>query len=197
MLREEFEERTGVFIPEAYYNYIEKAYADSALDKDEFCKLYKRNKDGLAERIRDRYIWDKVAENSQRKKEHEKKVADLEAEVSRLTKELERELEWKPYEDNLLSDEQYEKLAADCKHEPLTDYNAMCFVAREFGFQRESIEILHEKPVYEINRHNQLRKIGKKDRFPYRSASDWNYVLFECRGITYEVVDGMLKPYAI
>ena len=52
MMIEEFEQRTGYFPSSAEYKAIEAAYMEFDGDKDEFCKAYKKNANGIAERIR-------------------------------------------------------------------------------------------------------------------------------------------------
>lgn len=51
MMIEEFEQRTGYFPSSAEYKAIEAAYMEFDGDKDEFCKAYKKNANGIAERI--------------------------------------------------------------------------------------------------------------------------------------------------
>ena len=51
MMLEEFEKRTGYFPTMEEYAAIEKAYMEFSGDKDAFCKAYKKNEDGIAERI--------------------------------------------------------------------------------------------------------------------------------------------------
>lgn len=51
------------------------------------------------------------------------------------------------------------------------------------------------KPVYEINRHQQVRQIGAAVRNPYIFASDWNYICFSSMGIDYEIQNGTIFPY--
>lgn len=55
MMIEEFEQRTGYFPSSAEYKAIEAAYMEFDGDKDEFCKAYKKNANGIAERIRWHY----------------------------------------------------------------------------------------------------------------------------------------------
>ena len=51
MMIEEFEKRTGFYPTLVQYAAIERAYMDFDGDKDAFCKAYKKNVDGIAERI--------------------------------------------------------------------------------------------------------------------------------------------------
>ena len=71
-------------------------------------------------------------------------------------------------------------------------------IANEFGFARNRIRIIHELPVYEINRHRRLRKAGTAARKALFNAWDWNYIVFEVHGNTamaYEMHDGGLQVY--
>ena len=52
MLRSEFETMTGIYPPLELYEVIEKHYNASDVAKDTFCEAYKKNTNGLAERIR-------------------------------------------------------------------------------------------------------------------------------------------------
>lgn len=51
MMKKEFEALTGIFPSDELYKTIEAAYYDFAGDKTAFCKAYKANKGGIAERI--------------------------------------------------------------------------------------------------------------------------------------------------
>lgn len=49
MMQSEFTELTKIHVTSAHYDEIEKRYMESGMDKYEFCKAYKANKDGMAE----------------------------------------------------------------------------------------------------------------------------------------------------
>lgn len=196
MTYKEFTERTG-FYPEAnLYKAIEDAYYDFDGDKDQFCEAYKANKDGMAEAIAragcrnaereiKRYedqLWD-VQDDL---KEANRKIKMLEA-------QLEREQEWKPYIDETeVSDDDYAngKVAAFAILQD--DDDAKNLIENEFGFSAKRITILHSKPVFEVSRHHQLRKIYEVERDPWYNASDWYYVRFQVCGMTYEAYNGSL-----
>ena len=57
MMIEEFEKRTGFYPTQVQYEAIERAYMDFNGDKDAFCKAYKKNADGMAERIQRESTW--------------------------------------------------------------------------------------------------------------------------------------------
>ena len=118
MMIEEFEQRTGYFPSSAEYKAIEAAYMEFDGDKDEFCKAYKKNANGIAERIR-REV------NAAAFKESRQHTADLtrrDIEIERLKKQLEREQEWKPYEDaDAVSQADYDELATSGGTDKMTD----------------------------------------------------------------------------
>ncbi|EFE91210.1 hypothetical protein GCWU000341_02318 [Oribacterium sp. oral taxon 078 str. F0262] len=98
---EEFEARTGIYPSIETYRVIEEHYYQFDGNKDDFCKAFKENHDGIAQRIQrdannrsQRRMRDFQADRS----EKEKEVKDLKEEVERLKKALDHELEWHPYE---------------------------------------------------------------------------------------------------
>lgn len=93
MMLSEFEQRTGFYPTLVQYAAIERAYMDFDGDKDAFCKAYKKNADGIAERIQ------REVNLATIKQEREQTTAltRRDVEIERLKKELEREQEWKPY----------------------------------------------------------------------------------------------------
>ena len=123
MMIEEFEQRTGFYPTMQQYAAIERAYMDFDGDKDAFCKAYKKNVDGMAERIqREVNMAAFKAQNAQASE-----IARSDAEIERLKKELEREQEWKPYEDtHNITQEQYTDLAESA---PVRSPNAVMTAA--------------------------------------------------------------------
>ena len=65
MMLEEFEKRTGYFPTLEEYEAIEQAYMSFDGDKDAFCKAYKKNEGGLAEKIQHKANLQRI--NTQRK----------------------------------------------------------------------------------------------------------------------------------
>lgn len=197
MLIREFEERTGYYPSAKEYETIEWAYHEFHGDKDAFCEAYKENKDGLAQRIQ------RIANAEAAKDElvASKKVSLLEEKISALQALLETEQEWKPYEDSRnVSQADYGKLADDaqkglgCRF--LSDDEARKLVCREFDFAPDKVTIIHEIDEYEINRHNQLRKTGKKIwRRPVYCATDYYYIRFNTTHWQYEVWNGELHKF--
>lgn len=197
MNRDEFEERTGFFPSQSLYEVIEKHYAVFPGDKDEFCKAYRENEDGLAWRIQTEA--DTAAYEAGRK--HEMDRAFMHAQIVRLGKDLERMQNWRPYESpHNVSQADYEKLARgaedgkSCHY--MTDEDAVRWICDEFGFDSGRITIIHEVDGYEINNCSQIRGTGRKiDRRPVYCATDYQYIRFDVSHWQYEAWDGQLRPY--
>lgn len=192
MLLQEFEKKTGYFPTFDEYKMIEQAYMCFKGDKDAFCRAYKENKDGLAVKIQHEANMRRI----KAQKESEKTIEEYKAQIAKLEKFLELEQEWKSYEDkdNVLQTE-YKNLANCFGTKEMTDDAAKELIYNWFGFAKEQIKILRFVPVYEINRHRQLRKIGEIERPPLYHATDWNYIRFDCCCMCYELQDGMLRLY--
>ncbi len=98
MMLEEFEKLTGIYPSATLYKAIEEEYAlDAYADKQSFCKAYKANRDGIAERIRRRANdaeFKAYDENKAKIAKHNAEIAELTAEIERLKSHLEREQEW-------------------------------------------------------------------------------------------------------
>ena len=95
MMIEEFEQRTGFYPTLALYAAIEAAYYEFDGDKDAFCRAYKKNADGIAERIQREANMEAIRQEGSQAAEASRRTA----EIARLKRELEREQEWNPYED--------------------------------------------------------------------------------------------------
>lgn len=199
MLRQEFEQRTGIFPTDALYKTIEDYYMEFDGDKDAFCKAYRENKDGLAERIREQLTKEMISEKAaaeQKEKDLKKQITDLRETAKSLQEKLNRELEWRPYtEKRNVEQKDYEKLRDTNFTKQLTDAEAVEYIYRYFGFEKGRIRVIHEIPVYEINRHNELRQVGVEERDPLYASSDWNYIRFDCAGVSYELDDGTLRMF--
>lgn len=112
MMIQEFEDRTGFYPTQELYQVIEQAYIEGNLDKDAFCKAYRTNLDGLAEDIARKANIARIAADDKAKKETTEKISTLEAKVELLKTQLDREQEWKPYNDtHNVSQDDYERLA--------------------------------------------------------------------------------------
>ncbi len=192
MMREEFEQRTGFLPTLSLYSIIEKYYMNFDGDKDAFCKAYKKNADGIATMIQHEADMQEV--NAQIAAE--KAAKDYEARIAELEKALEREQEWKPYEDtDNVQQADYERLASQSDTEHMSDEKAKALLYDWYGFAKEKIKIHRTLPRYEVNRHRQLRKVGEIDRAPLYNATDWNYIRFDCGCMSYELYNDNLRPY--
>ncbi len=199
MMLEEFEQRTGFYPTLVQYAAIERAYMDFDGEKDAFCKAYKKNANGIAECIQREVNLDTIKEEGEQAAE----ITRRDAEIERLKKELEREQEWRPYEDtHSIAQADYTELAKSVSGGAahyMSDTEALDWVCSEFGFDRSKVTILHEINEYEVNRHYQLRRTGKKiDRRPVYCATDYHYIRFNVgRGVgwMWEAWNGQLRPF--
>ena len=158
MMIEEFEQRTGFYPTMQQYAAIERAYMDFDGDKDAFCKAYKKNVDGMAERIQREVSMDILKQERDHADElarRDAEIASRDAEIERLKKELDRELEWKPTDGTgtNMSQERYEELLEICtghNGDPhvMSEAEARQLVAEEFGFDPERIEIISTVHTY-------------------------------------------------
>lgn len=199
MLMEEFAKLTGFYPTAEHYAAIEEAYYAFGSDKAEFCKAFKANKDGMAEAIARKVSLSRIVSDEKAAKKTAQKISDLEAEVGRLRVALDRELEWKPYENqHNVSQAAYNRLAEAGDTRELSDSEAVELIATEFGFDRSKICIVHEVYTEEISRHGQIRRTGTTPRKALFNAWDWNYIVFNVRGnstMGYEMHNGQLQLY--
>lgn len=197
MLKEEFEQRTGVYPSERMYRIIEQYYNNFDGDKDQFCIAYLKNNDNLAVKIQmDADLQDIQAtkEMEQVKRDHEDQIAELNRTLKKVRHELDVELEWEPYEiSENVSQEDYDELKESSITSIWSDNKAVEFLSSELGFEKERIQIIRTVPVYEIDRHRHYREVGTVERLPLYAASDWNYIRFDCAGLQYEYCDGELS----
>lgn len=192
MMLKEFEERANIFPDANLYEAIEEAYNDYPGNKDQFCKAYKANTDGLAEKIQRAATLKAVNEKIAQKKQAE----ELAAEIEKLKAQLEREQEWKPYTDaSNVQQQAYDELKEASGTKRLSDEEAKDLLYDWYGFAREKVTIHHTIDAFEVNRHRQLRKVGKIERLPLYNATDWNYIRFDCGCMTYELENDNLRPF--
>ena len=199
MMIQEFQQLTGFYPGADMYRFIEEIYYDFDGTKQEFCKAYKQNKDGLAERIQSAYNMTTSKTRDMLETQQRKEREALEAKVKHLEAALEREQEWKPYEDrHNVSQASYSDLESCDSTRELTDEEAMDIIANELGFDRSKIRIIHEVHRLEISRHSQVRRVGTIERKALFNVWDWNYIRFNVVGNTtmgYEMNNGELKMY--
>ena len=203
MMLSEFVERTGFEPMPAEYAKIEEAYCGFNGDKDAFCKAFvagdgeKKIYQARAaeiDRLNGKLLeMDKMIQQSS---------ADYERQLAVLRAELDKELEWKPYEfSQNIPQAEYAELAKcvdSGSARYMTDDEALDWVSREFGFDRSQVTILHEIDEQEINRHNLCRASGQKiDRRPVYCATDYHYIRFNagCGAWQWEVWNGQMRPF--
>lgn len=197
MMREEFEQKTGFFPPLSFYGAIELHYVNFGGDKDAFCKAYKNNIDGIAEKIQRADGLHRLNEQRVMKK----MLDDYKARISKLEKALELEQEWKPYESpSNVQQAEYAKLAEGADGGKLSHYmteeEAVAWICDEFDFNPAGVTIVYEIDEYEVNRHHQLRRTGRRiDRRPVYCATDYHYIRFNTSHWSYEVWNGNLRKF--
>lgn len=199
MLRDEFEQRTGIYPTNSLYQVIEKHYLVFDGDKDEFCAAYRENRENLAAKIQNDADLQEVRETNavgKLKEDYERQIAKLNGKLEQVTSELDKELEWRPYEiPENVSQADYNKLIETSVTTKWEDHEAIDFLSRELGFAKDRIRIIKSIPVFEINRHQRYRKAGTSERLPLYAASDWNYIRFNCAGREYEYHNGEFRKF--
>lgn len=196
----EFTERTGFYPTYEHYKFIEKSYMDFDGDKDAFCKAYKANENGLAERIAraaDRDFEKKAEAGKKAYARMEERIARQAYIINDLQSQLDAELEWTPCEDagTRMTQRDYVKLREDRFTKTMTDEEAANFIAEELGFKAERVKIIRKAETYEVNKHRRMRVAETYEREPLYESTDWNYVRFDVYGMTYEYVNGQLMMY--
>lgn len=200
MMMSEFIERTGFEPTAEEYAEIEEQYYSFNGDKDAFCVNWKHNvgMKGICE-ARAKKIAQLRSTALETEKNLMSEIEQREKHIARLEAQLEREQEWKPYEDeHNVKQADYERLDADSSRRELTDDEAADMIAHEFGFDRSKIRIVHEVAKLEISRHRRTRKVGTYERKALFDAWDWNYICFNVKGNTtmgYEMHNGQLQMY--
>lgn len=200
MMLHEFSERTGFEPTFEEYAEIEEAYYQFDGSKDAFCKHFVESageKQIYADRVKKiEQLRSKMVEME---KDFMQTLKQKEQKIEKLTKELEIEQEWKPYDDDHnVKQSEYTELATSSSVKELTDDEAADMIANEFGFDRSKIVIVHEVAKCEINRHNRTRTVGTYERKALFDAWDWNYICFNIHGNTtmgYEMHNGELQKY--
>lgn len=102
MMYFEFTERTGLYPSMELYRAIEDAYYDFDGNKDEFCKAYMENRDGIANKIArraDEAFEAKLKGEKVKALELDTQIKKLDTQIKKLEAQLEQEQEWKPYTD--------------------------------------------------------------------------------------------------
>lgn len=196
----EFTERTGFYPTYEHYKYIEKSYMDFDGDKDAFCKAYKANENGLAEKITrevERFVEEQTELGMHEHDAMEERIARQAGIINDLQAQLDAELEWTPCKDagTRMTQRDYVKLREDSFTKVMTDEEAANFIAEELGFNVKKVKVIHTVETFEVNKHRRMRVAETYEREPLYSSTDWNYVRFNVNGIEYEYIDGQLEMY--
>ncbi|MGL4606202.1 MAG: hypothetical protein ACRCU3_01945 [Eubacteriaceae bacterium] len=188
MMIEEFQKLTGIYPTKELYQMIESSYMESHLGKEDFCKAYINNTNGIAEKISNNanvFFYNL-----------ERDLRLLAEELTQTQKKLEKELEWKDYESNFNARQcAYHELATASGTRILTDEEALDLICLVYGFERSKIKIHHWVSKKEINKNREIRKAGQIERLPVYNASDWNYIRFDCASMCYEIHNDELRPF--
>lgn len=196
----EFTERTGFYPTYEHYKFIEKSYMDFDGDKDAFCKAYKANENGLAEKITrevERFVEDQTELGMHEHDAMEERIARQAGIINDLQAQLDAELEWTTCKSagTQMTQRDYVKLREDSFTKTMTDEEAANFIAEELGFNAERVKIIHTVEIFEVNKYRRMRVAETYEREPLYESTDWNYVRFDVNGIEYEYIDGQLEMY--
>lgn len=200
MTIKEFTERTGFYPTYEHYKFIEKSYMDFDGDKDAFCKAFRENADGIAEKITrevERFVEDQTELGMHEHDAMEERLNAQQKEIEKLKAQLDAELEWTLCKDagTQMTQRDYVKLREDSFTKTMTDEEAANFIAEELGFNAERVKIIHTVETLEVNKHRRMRVAETYEREPLYESTDWNYVRFDVYGMTYEYVNGQLMMY--
>lgn len=200
MTIKEFTERTGFYPTYEHYKFIEKSYMDFDGNKDAFCKAYRTNENGLAEKITrevERFVEEQTELGMHEHDAMEERIARQADIINDLQTKLDAELEWTPYNGagTQMKQRDYVKLREGGFTKTMTDEEAADFIAEELGFNVKRVKIIHTVETFEVNKHRRMRVAETYDREPCYGSTDWNYVRFDVNGIEYEYIDGQLEMY--
>ena len=96
--------------------------------------------------------------------------------------------------ESTVAQKDYEQLVACCDTKRMTDADAKAFVAKEFGFAQEKIDVVRRVPLQVYVGCDRWSDTSVFiDRAPVYNATDYNYALFRVCGIVYEVWNGNLE----
>lgn len=187
MMKKEFAERTGFNPSDKDYKKIEKAYYDYDGDKDDFCKAWLQNSG----------VQDLYNEKTKKLEEFITLYKGSQQEIKRLRLEIERLEKWEPSKSvgTRFSQTEYESLLRSCKNKAMTDEEAIDYIYEETGFDKSEIKLINTVNTYEVNCEHKIRRSGGYIRFPLYFASDWNYIRFDCRHNSWEIINGLVVPY--
>lgn len=200
MTIKEFTERTGFYPTYEHYKFIEKSYMDFDGDKNAFCKAFRENTDGIAEKITrevERFIEEQTELGMHEHDAMEERLNAQQEEIEKLKAQLDAELEWTSCKDagTRMTQRDYVKLREDKFTKTMTDEEAADFIAEELGFNAERVKIIRKAETYEVNKHHRMRVAETYDREPLYESTDWNYVRFDVYSMAYEYINGQLMMY--
>nr|DAU98664.1 MAG TPA: hypothetical protein [Caudoviricetes sp.] len=201
MTIKEFTERTGFYPTYEHYKFIEKSYMNFNGDKDVFCKAYKANENGLAEKITrevERFVEEQTELGMHEHDAMEERIARQAGIINNLQAQLDAELEWTPCKDagTRMTQRDYVKLREDRFTKTMTDEEAADFIAEKLGFNAARVKIIRKAETYEVNKHHRMRVAETYDREPLYESTDWNYVRFDVYSMAYEYINGQLTLYS-
>ena len=158
----EFTERTGFYPTYEHYRFIEKSYMGFDGDKDAFCKAYKANENGLAEKIArevERFVEDQTELRMHEHDAMEERLNAQQEEIEKLKAQLDAELEWTTCKSagTQMTQRDYVKLKEDSFTKTMTDEEAANFIAEELGFNVKRVKIIHTVETFGVNKHRRMR----------------------------------------
>lgn len=199
MLREEYEELANRSVSCVEYSVIERIYMEDKREKAAFVKALISDEDGLQQKVMELVDLEVERRCANARKPYAEKILDIETENTKLKKEnnrlrreLDMALEFEPYECSHMDDISYDGLRNFSEAELFDEDKAKMFIASEFGFDKNKIEILFEIDQCKIDRLKRIHQIGTKERVPIYGSSDWNYVRFNVVDMCFECVNGNL-----
>lgn len=158
--------------------------AQDNIENDFACSMKQRAEDAQT----------KVDTLRRSQEETARSLRDAEEKIAQLQQQLEKELEWEPYEPKEnVTQADYKKISECSWVNFISEEKAEDLICDWFGFQRGKVSIRRCVPKYEINRHGQLRGKGGWYRPPVYGATDFNYIRFDCECMSYEVYNGDLR----
>ena len=197
MMMKEFTERTGIEPTNEEYAEIEKDYYEFDGDKNEFCKVWKKEK-GMAWIAQQRL--EKIEQLNKITAGLMEDIKSRDKQITNLKEQINMIENWKPYEEpHNAKQADYEELESDPSARELSDEEAINLISEEFGFKAERIRIIHEVEKLEISTTTKrTRRVGTYVRKALFDVWDWNYIRFNVRGnttISYEMVNGELEQF--
>lgn len=198
MMISEFNTLTGFYPSWSLWLTICRTYNESGLDKNEWCRQYVKNADGIAGRIA--RLTDELDEDHGRSwciqvEEARAEIKMLKEQLKKAKAQLEDAQGWQPAKDlgTNMNQDAYAELADDSA--PMSELDAIRRVYEMCGFDMALIRIVKTVNTYEVNKQHRCRVSGEYERPPVWSSTDWNYIRFNVADLQWELVDGELHAY--